>query len=168
MNKNKDIRFNSGFPFTDEALDAEVVFDTTDVPKLRLGPATESTQGVLITRPKDSFMTHCLKTWPEQFQAVVEGRKTAEMREDDRGYQVGDELLLREWLPPGPGFCGKPDNCLGCLSYALVTGQPAPGYTNRFVRVVVTHLTRGGAAPVDKTLRAGAVLLSFVVTEVRA
>jgi hypothetical protein len=40
--------------------------------------------------------THELKTDPVGFDAVVEGRKKFEIRFDDRGYEVGDELVLRK------------------------------------------------------------------------
>lgn len=43
--------------------------------------------------------THDLKCWPEFFDAIVDGRKTFEVRKNDRGYQTGDTLLLRKWDP---------------------------------------------------------------------
>lgn len=43
--------------------------------------------------------THDLKTHPEPFQAAWEERKTYEVRKDDRGFEVGDHLILREWDP---------------------------------------------------------------------
>lgn len=39
--------------------------------------------------------THELKTDPEVFDSVVDGRKKFEIRYDDRGYNVGDLLLLK-------------------------------------------------------------------------
>lgn len=43
--------------------------------------------------------THELKTWPAFFEAIADGRKNFEIRLDDRGFQAGDKVLLREWDP---------------------------------------------------------------------
>ena len=40
---------------------------------------------------------HILKTWPEYFRAVVSGEKRFEVRRNDRGFQVGDRLVLAEF-----------------------------------------------------------------------
>jgi hypothetical protein len=40
---------------------------------------------------------HELKTWPQFFDAIAVGVKTFELRNDDRGFQVGDVLLLNEF-----------------------------------------------------------------------
>lgn len=40
---------------------------------------------------------HDLKILPAYFDDVAKGRKTFELRFDDRGYFEGDLLLLREW-----------------------------------------------------------------------
>ena len=50
--------------------------------------------------------THELKSWPSQFQAMWTGLKRAEFRRDDRGYEVGDLLELREWDPSGQQYTG--------------------------------------------------------------
>ena len=65
---------------------------------------------------------HVLKTWPVEFEATRIGLKTAEYRKDDgRGFEIGDGLILREWDPG------------------------SEKYTGREVSVVVTHLVRGPA-----------------------
>lgn len=43
---------------------------------------------------------HNLKTWPAPYSSLVDGTKTFEIRKDDRGYRVGDMLVLMEWIPP--------------------------------------------------------------------
>lgn len=43
--------------------------------------------------------THELKILPSYFHAIMEGLKTFEIRYNDRNYQVGDEVKLREYLP---------------------------------------------------------------------
>lgn len=43
-------------------------------------------------------MIHTLKTLPKFFDAVDNGIKTFEVREDDRNFQVGDTLKLCEYL----------------------------------------------------------------------
>lgn len=40
---------------------------------------------------------HELKCWPAYFSAVLEGKKRFELRLDDRGFEVGDFITLREW-----------------------------------------------------------------------
>lgn len=42
---------------------------------------------------------HILKTWPNVFEAVKDGRKRFEWRRDDRGFEVGDVLVLQEYDP---------------------------------------------------------------------
>ena len=42
-------------------------------------------------------MLHELKTYPKYFQETIEGNKPFEIRKNDRNFQVGDVLLLKEW-----------------------------------------------------------------------
>lgn len=70
--------------------------------------------------------THRLKILPEYFRAVWEGQKTAELRKDDRGYQVGDVLILDEWDGErftGSGLCVEVSYILrNCPEYGLAEG----------------------------------------------
>lgn len=61
--------------------------------------------------------THELKVVPPYFDSLVAGSKTFEVRRNDRGYQTGDMLRLREWHPFGgsrSGHCDAP----GCEGWA--------------------------------------------------
>lgn len=42
---------------------------------------------------------HELKIWPQYFGRVKDGSKTFEVRENDRGFQPGDTVTLKEWDP---------------------------------------------------------------------
>jgi len=68
---------------------------------------------------------HELKTWPEPFEAILQGRKRHEVRRDDRGFAVGDLLHLKEWSPDAFGL-------------------EVHGYTGRECKVRVTYLTKPG------------------------
>ena len=63
---------------------------------------------------------HELKTWPEFFQAILDGRKKHEIRQADRPFAVGDTLHLREWDPE------------------------THIYSGRDLKVTVTYITPGG------------------------
>jgi len=52
-------------------------------------------------------VTHRLKIWPSYFEAICEGKKTFEVRVNDRGFQVGDKLELREWNPVDEEYTGR-------------------------------------------------------------
>jgi hypothetical protein len=50
---------------------------------------------------------HELKTLPLYFNEIVCGRKRFEVRKDDRGFHVGDTLVLREWIESPPVYSGR-------------------------------------------------------------
>ncbi|MFL7901502.1 ASCH/PUA domain-containing protein [Azospirillum argentinense] len=67
--------------------------------------------------------THELKADPIPFGDVASGRKRCEVRQDDRGYQVGDWLRLREH------------------------DRTAGAYSGREIIAEVTHIQRGYGLP---------------------
>lgn len=47
-----------------------------------------------------------LKCWPIYFKALTTGGKNFEIRKNDRGFEVGHVLRLREWLPYTEAYTG--------------------------------------------------------------
>jgi hypothetical protein len=77
--------------------------------------------GVGSGEPTEQAREHLLKVVPPYFDSLVAGSKTFEVRRNDRAYQRGDVLRLREWHPhytnsvhrcPEPG-CGVWDSKSG-------------------------------------------------------
>ncbi len=66
---------------------------------------------------------HELKTWLTGFKAIAAGLKCYELREDDRGFEVGDTLKLREFEPNDGYYAG---------------GR----YTDRWIIAKVVYITR--------------------------
>lgn len=86
--------------------------------------------------------THELKCWPNHFEAIARGEKTAELRKDDRGFSVGDQIVLAEWDP---------------ATY-LLPPHAVKGYTGRkFGPLEITHILEGERWG----LISGNVMLSF-------
>lgn len=50
---------------------------------------------------------HDLKSWPQFFDPVLTGKKRFEIRKDDRGYQIGDILRLKEYIPDEDRYTGR-------------------------------------------------------------
>ena len=82
---------------------------------------------------------HELKCWPEFFEPTLRGIKRFELRRDDRGgFQVGDELLLKEWNPEIQTVAAIDDGDRGT---AIFPCMPQPyGYTGREVLVRVDYV----------------------------
>lgn len=52
-------------------------------------------------------MTIEKKAWPELFKAVLDGRKTFDVRLADFNCQPGDTLVLKEWDPRTKEYTGR-------------------------------------------------------------
>jgi hypothetical protein len=68
---------------------------------------------------------HDLKVWPGYFDAIDAGEKPFEVRKNDRGYQVGDKLRLREYAPGPDEYTGR--EIERTVSY-LISGDTVEGY----------------------------------------
>ena len=66
-------------------------------------------------------MKHLLKILPEYFKEVVKGTKTFEVRKNDRGFRVGDILVLAEYCISIQSFTGRV--CEKKVSYILKGGS---------------------------------------------
>jgi Domain of unknown function (DUF3850) len=53
------------------------------------------------------ILVHELKAWPEFFKDLASQAKTFEVCRDDRDFQVGDILWLREWDPRSEAYSGR-------------------------------------------------------------
>lgn len=84
------------------------------LPRLRNNEALllEAGNNVFCHETKLDLRIHSLKIWPEYYAAVSEKRKTFEFRFNDRGFRVGDWLLLNEF-----------DNIKGRLTNRLVVAE---------------------------------------------
>lgn len=65
--------------------------------------------------------THSLKILPDFYDAVVSGAKRAEVRKNDRGFQVGDFLRLNEWDDKEKRYTGR--QFLARVTYIVPGGQ---------------------------------------------
>lgn len=84
---------------------------------------------------------HELKCDPEPFQAAWESLKKSEIRYNDRDYQVGDFILLKETTLPASEI------------------KRRARYTGRQMFIIIEHIQEGyGIMP-------GHVLMSFSVIE---
>jgi hypothetical protein len=66
-------------------------------------------------------MIHELKTLTGFFDDIRREKKNFEIRENDRNFQVGDTLILREWLPGLNKYSG--DEITVTVTYILKGGQ---------------------------------------------
>lgn len=81
---------------------------------------------------------HELKLAPQFFSEMQAGRKNSEFRLNDRNFEVGDTLELREWIPP-------PNQAPGTRLTAV------HGYTGRSLHREISHvLTRREFEPLPE------------------
>ncbi|WP_434357379.1 DUF3850 domain-containing protein [Parasalinivibrio latis] len=75
---------------------------------------------------------HDLKILPKYYSEVAAGRKLFEIRKNDRGFQVGDTVMLKEYddtLDQQPTFG------------SITQGKVPKGYTGKRVKGKITYIT---------------------------
>ena len=70
------------------------------------------------------MIIHDLKILPKYYDAIMHMGKSFELRKDDRGFVVGDQLRLREWNP------------------SISDGGEPIGYTGRTIAAKITYILR--------------------------
>jgi hypothetical protein len=98
-------------------------------------------QGEAIPGESRQRLNHDLKTWPIYFQPVFDGRKTFELRNNDRGFNEGDSLTLSEFVPcakcNGSGREWDNGDMIECCK------SPHGNYTGRALTRRVTFVLNG-------------------------
>lgn len=81
-----------------------------------------------------AMASHAIKSWPDNFRAVVSGRKRFEVRKDDRSpsYQCGDVVTLHEFDPFDEAGNLSPD---------------CRGYTGKKAMYLIGFVSRGPTLP---------------------
>ena len=81
-------------------------------------------------------MTHELKILPNYFNDIMFGNKRFEIRKNDRGFNDGDKLILKEWSTLRNGYTGNEITALvdyihyGNGDFGLAEGYCVMGLTD--------------------------------------
>ena len=99
-------------------------------------------------------MNHELKIWSEYYKDIISKIKRFEIRKNDRNFQVGDQLILREFEP-----C-KECNGGGKVVTSITTGneeitecdckKPHGKYTGNGCVTSVDYVLNGGQFGIEK------------------
>jgi hypothetical protein len=84
---------------------------------------------------------HELKTWTDYFRLVQSGSKTFEVRKNDRGFESGDILHLKEWRNTSEEYTGN--ECFCKVGYVLKGGSFGieDGYCVMSIRLIDTSFS---------------------------
>jgi len=90
-----------------------------------------------MTRRTDARVIHTLKTWPKYFDATYRNIKNFEIRENDRDFQQGDILELREWDPEIKDYTGRRVTC-----EVVMMWNRLPGLDSCYVAMTIVALMK--------------------------
>ena len=103
-------------------------------------------------------MQHELKIWPKFFARVVDGSKPFEVRRNDRDFQTGDFVLLREYDPAKVPMPAPPMPPTSFPAPSQPSAPPQSPYTGQDALVRITYVLHD--AP---NLSSDVVAFGFVV-----
>lgn len=66
---------------------------------------------------------HTLKTWPEYWELIAAGKKTADLRIADRPFLEGDYIVFEKWDPRLQQFMGE--TYTAQITHVLHAGDPS-------------------------------------------
>ena len=78
-------------------------------------------------------MRHELKIWPVFYKMIVDGRKSCEIRLDDREYREGDQLDLYEYDANDKAYTGQHHLVQVTLILQGHVCHLTPGYVSLFI-----------------------------------
>jgi Domain of unknown function (DUF3850) len=84
--------------------------------------------------------THELKTVHPHFQDVWTGHKTFEIRWNDRGFQVGDTLVLKEYVANDGYYSGR--KIEACVTHILPSEKFLSGIKPGYVVMSIKEVGR--------------------------
>lgn len=91
--------------FDNDWLRQKIATDPDDEPSA--GSAPPATEAAPHSSEVRAARVHELKCWPEFYALLLAGEKMFELRKNDRGFRVGDALLLREYNPADDAYTGR-------------------------------------------------------------
>lgn len=98
---------------------------------------------------------HILKTWREPFEAVWTEQKRFEVRKNDRDYQAGDSLLLREYDPETDTYSGREIACwTPYILYGGAFGLPDDICVISLMGITTNEMAGGGYKPLWEEIKA--------------
>lgn len=80
-------------------------------------------------------MIHELKTWPYYYRMVVSGKKRFELRNDDRKFEPGDYLHLREYVASEDKYTGE--ECIIMVN-DVIRNKEVPGLEEGYCIITIS------------------------------
>ena len=77
------------------------------------------------------MITHNLKTWPNIFEEMYKGNKSFDIRENDRNFQIGDQIILDEYDNINNTYTGR--HLHAKITYIMKSPNPFVELKNKVI-----------------------------------